>query len=163
LKGKAFDVDDGFLKRIRVAQFGPGVTRVVLEVGDDVGEYSAFLLPNPYRLVIDVHGKTPAKLMARNQQPQTAPETPVPTQTVPGVKEKPKVESTEAIAKKAESAPSKKPTDKKKTQSAKAAETKETGKPENKAEVAKAESGKAEPARLEPDESSKQEVTVANS
>ncbi|HET9695371.1 MAG TPA: N-acetylmuramoyl-L-alanine amidase, partial [Terriglobales bacterium] len=65
LKGKSFDVDDGFLKQIRVAQFVPGVTRIVLEVGDDVGEYSAFLLPNPYRLIVDIHGKQPAKLMAR--------------------------------------------------------------------------------------------------
>jgi N-acetylmuramoyl-L-alanine amidase len=65
LKGKSFDVDDGFLKQIRVAQFVPGVTRIVLEVGDDVGEYSAFLLPNPYRLIVDIHGKQSAKLMAR--------------------------------------------------------------------------------------------------
>ena len=31
------------------------MTRVVLDVSD-VSEYSAFLLPNPYRLIIDVHG-----------------------------------------------------------------------------------------------------------
>ena len=30
LVGKSFDVDDGFLKKIRVAQFQPGRTRVVL-------------------------------------------------------------------------------------------------------------------------------------
>jgi N-acetylmuramoyl-L-alanine amidase len=64
LKGKTFDVDDGYLKKIRVAQFAPGLTRVVLEVGEDVSEYSAFLLPNPYRLVIDIHGKRPATLVA---------------------------------------------------------------------------------------------------
>jgi N-acetylmuramoyl-L-alanine amidase len=56
LVGKSFDVDDGFLKKIRVAQFGPGSTRVVLEV-DNLSDYDAFLLPNPYRLVIDIHGK----------------------------------------------------------------------------------------------------------
>jgi N-acetylmuramoyl-L-alanine amidase len=55
LVGKTFDVDDGFLKKVRVAQFQPGRTRVVLEV-DDVASYDAFLLPNPYRLVIDIHG-----------------------------------------------------------------------------------------------------------
>jgi len=44
--GKSFDVDDGFLKKIRVAQFQPGRTRVVLEV-DDLSDYEAFLLPNP--------------------------------------------------------------------------------------------------------------------
>ena len=56
LVGKSFDVDDGFLKKLRVAQFAPGSTRVVLEV-DSLADYDAFLLPNPYRLVIDIHGK----------------------------------------------------------------------------------------------------------
>ncbi len=58
LVGKSFDVQDGFLKKIRVAQYQIGSTRVVLEV-DDVAEYSAFLLPNPYRLIIDIHGREP--------------------------------------------------------------------------------------------------------
>ncbi len=57
LVGKSFAVtDDGFLTRIRAAQFSGDVTRVVLDV-HQVGEYSAFLLPNPYRLIIDIHGK----------------------------------------------------------------------------------------------------------
>jgi len=54
--GKTFDVDDGFLKKIRVAEFEPGRTRIVLEV-DDLASYDAFLLPDPYRLIIDIHGK----------------------------------------------------------------------------------------------------------
>jgi N-acetylmuramoyl-L-alanine amidase len=58
LVGKSFDVQDGFLKKIRVAQYQPGSTRVVLEVAD-VSDYSAFILPNPYRLIIDVHGRQP--------------------------------------------------------------------------------------------------------
>jgi N-acetylmuramoyl-L-alanine amidase len=56
LVGKTFDVDDGFLKKIRVAEFEPGRTRIVLEV-DDLARYDAFLLPDPYRLIIDIHGK----------------------------------------------------------------------------------------------------------
>lgn len=56
LVGRSFKVtDDGFLKRIRAAQFSNDVTRVVLDV-NGVSEYSAFLLPNPYRLIIDIHG-----------------------------------------------------------------------------------------------------------
>jgi N-acetylmuramoyl-L-alanine amidase len=56
LVGKSFNVtDDGFLKKIRAAQAGEDTTRVVLDV-NDVAEYSAFLLPNPYRLIIDIHG-----------------------------------------------------------------------------------------------------------
>jgi N-acetylmuramoyl-L-alanine amidase len=56
LVGKSFDVEDGFLKKVRVAQFAPGRTRVVLEV-ENLADYNAFLLPNPYRLIIDIHGK----------------------------------------------------------------------------------------------------------
>jgi N-acetylmuramoyl-L-alanine amidase len=61
LVGKSFAVtDDGFLKKIRAAQFSNDMTRVVLDV-NDVTEYSAFLLPNPYRLIIDIHGGSKAE------------------------------------------------------------------------------------------------------
>jgi N-acetylmuramoyl-L-alanine amidase len=61
LVGKSFSVtDDGFLKKIRAAQFSNDMTRVVLDV-NDVTEYSAFLLPNPYRLIIDIHGGNKAE------------------------------------------------------------------------------------------------------
>lgn len=56
LVGKSFDVDDGFLKKVRVAQFAPRRTRIVLEV-DNLSDYDAFLLPNPSRLIIDIHGR----------------------------------------------------------------------------------------------------------
>ena len=56
LLGRTVDVtDDGFLQRIRVAQFSNDVTRIVLDV-NQVTEYSAFFLPNPWRLIIDIHG-----------------------------------------------------------------------------------------------------------
>ncbi len=59
LVGKSFGItDDGFLTRIRAAQYSDDVTRVVLDV-HEVTDYSAFLLPNPYRLIIDIHGKQP--------------------------------------------------------------------------------------------------------
>jgi N-acetylmuramoyl-L-alanine amidase len=64
LVGKTFDVDDGFLKKIRVAQFEPGKTRVVLEV-DNLSDYDAFLLPNPSRVIIDIRGKGSAKTKAK--------------------------------------------------------------------------------------------------
>jgi len=70
LVGKSFDVQDGFLKKIRVAQYQKGSTRVVLEV-DDVTEYSAFLLPNPYRLIVDIHGKNAGTTqVTANQSPE---------------------------------------------------------------------------------------------
>ncbi|HYL92331.1 MAG TPA: N-acetylmuramoyl-L-alanine amidase, partial [Alphaproteobacteria bacterium] len=79
LSGKSFGVDGGFLHKIRVAQYKPNLARVVFEV-DEVAEYSAFLLPNPYRLIIDIHGKTPvnqsvAKGAKDDRQPEKAPDT----------------------------------------------------------------------------------------
>jgi len=71
LVGKSFDVDDGFLKKIRVAQFQPGRTRVVLEV-DNLSDYDAFLLPNPYRLIIDIHGKNDKTTSAKLTKEQAA-------------------------------------------------------------------------------------------
>lgn len=108
LVGKTFDVSDGFLRKIRVAQFQKGLTRIVLDV-DDVSDYSAFLLPNPYRLIIDIHGRKPqkmvakttpksddkqteAKLEARNDLPEPNPE--VKTEPKPPAKEsKPETKS----------------------------------------------------------------------
>jgi N-acetylmuramoyl-L-alanine amidase len=67
LVGKSFAVtDDGFLKKIRAAQFSNDMTRVVLDV-NDVTEYSAFLLPNPYRLIIDIHGGAPLQATTKDQ------------------------------------------------------------------------------------------------
>ena len=54
LVNAAIDVNDNFVKRIRVAQASPGITRVVLETKGDL-EFSVRLDPNPYRLTIDVH------------------------------------------------------------------------------------------------------------
>lgn len=73
LVGKSFEVDAGFLHKIRVAQYKLNMARVVLDV-DDVAEYSAFLLPNPYRLIIDIHGKMPPNKLAGNKQPRTVPQ-----------------------------------------------------------------------------------------
>ena len=66
LNGKSVEVvDDGFLKRIRIAQFSNNVTRIVLDVSS-VSDYSAFLLPNPWRLIIDIHGLKPGATPTTN-------------------------------------------------------------------------------------------------
>jgi len=75
LEGKSFSVTDGgFLTRIRAAQADGDVTRVVLDV-PQVAEYSAFLLPNPERLIIDIHGKTqsPGSRAQGPENPAAAP------------------------------------------------------------------------------------------
>jgi N-acetylmuramoyl-L-alanine amidase len=81
LVGKSFAVtDDGFLKKVRASQYSDDVTRVVLDV-NDVTEYSAFLLPNPYRLIIDIHGGKAAGNKVQgtgNTETEAAEETPAP-------------------------------------------------------------------------------------
>jgi len=87
LAGKTFDVtDDGFLKRIRAAQFSSDVIRVVLDV-NDVTEYSAFLLPNPYRLIIDIHGGPSTAPASTAQTPSVSPRSPAPSTATPPEKD----------------------------------------------------------------------------
>ena len=83
LIGKSFDLGSGFLHRIRIAQYKANMARVVLEV-DDVAEYSAFLLPNPYRLIIDIHGKLPAQETAHKTMPVPATDVSTAAKSVPG-------------------------------------------------------------------------------
>src|SRR6266478_3496315 len=78
LVGKSFDGDNGFLKKIRVAQFKDDQTRVVLEV-DSLSQYDAFLLPNPYRLIVDIHGKTNASKASGSSAKLEAKQDPEPT------------------------------------------------------------------------------------
>lgn len=51
LTASIFDVNDGILKRIRVAQYKPEVTRIVLEP-EVTSKVDAFLLANPARLIL---------------------------------------------------------------------------------------------------------------
>ena len=82
LVAKQLDVQDTFLRRIRIAQYQKTMTRVVLEV-DDVADYSAFLLPNPDRLIIDIHGRQPKKTtnVAESKSPAPARPAAVATET----------------------------------------------------------------------------------
>lgn len=64
-----FEEQNGFLKTIRVAQNQAGVVRVVLEV-NKVKDYSVYLLPNPYRLVVDVYG---SKVETAEAEPSPPP------------------------------------------------------------------------------------------
>jgi N-acetylmuramoyl-L-alanine amidase len=53
LSKKAIDVQNGLLKSVRLGQNREGVVRLVLDV-DGAREYKAYLVSNPYRLVIEV-------------------------------------------------------------------------------------------------------------
>jgi N-acetylmuramoyl-L-alanine amidase len=77
LLGKTFDVDDGLLKKIRVAQYQPGRSRIVLEIDGD-STYDAVLLTNPPRLFIDIHNKQVAKTIVVKQETLAAKSKPAP-------------------------------------------------------------------------------------
>jgi N-acetylmuramoyl-L-alanine amidase len=94
-------VQNGFLKSVRVAQNKDGVVRLVLDVQSIQG-YSAFLLPDPYRLVIDVHGATS---LASNKMPDAgvgvgklAGDSPATTTVPPEPSEKVQVPANSGIA-----------------------------------------------------------------
>ena len=76
---KPVDVEGGgFLKSVRVAQNQLDVVRVVLEV-DHAKDYSVSLLPNPYRLVVDVYGNSTAtEESARANFPASGPAKDIP-------------------------------------------------------------------------------------
>ena len=52
----AIPVDDGVLSQVRVGQYSEDIVRVVLDM-TNLGAHNAFVLPDPYRLVIDIYGQ----------------------------------------------------------------------------------------------------------
>ncbi|HTF45110.1 MAG TPA: N-acetylmuramoyl-L-alanine amidase, partial [Terriglobales bacterium] len=77
LLGKTFDVDDGLLKKIRVAQYQPERSRIVLEVDRD-STYDAVLLTDPPRLFIDIHNRQGARTVVAKQDAFAAKSSPKP-------------------------------------------------------------------------------------
>ena len=92
--------DGGFLKDVRIAQNQSGVVRVVLEV-NHAKDYSVFLLPDPYRLVVDVYGTS----AAADQAALAVTPAPGPTTDLPPVKAEQTIK--QAAAKPAAIAPEK--------------------------------------------------------
>jgi N-acetylmuramoyl-L-alanine amidase len=77
LSKKTLDVKAGLLKSVRVGQNKDGVVRIVLDV-DGARDANAYLLANPYRLVIEVKSnsaimakQTPAPAASVNSPPPT--------------------------------------------------------------------------------------------
>jgi N-acetylmuramoyl-L-alanine amidase len=70
-------VEDGVLRQVRVGQFSTDVVRIVIDLTAP-GEYNAYLLSDPYRLVLDIQGQKSGSAVAsvdqRNTSTATAPE-----------------------------------------------------------------------------------------
>ncbi len=74
LGSKTVEVQTSIVKTIRFAQNKADVVRLVLDMDSDK-DYSAFVIQNPYRLVIDVHGQPQN---SRNAAMRQGPDLPQP-------------------------------------------------------------------------------------
>src|ERR1700719_2984414 len=94
--GKLSDVGESdLLKGIRVAQSRSGILRVVLDV-NQAKNYSVSLLPDPYRLVVDLYGASAA---VKEDAPNKATPSPEPAATyLPSVKKEKTAKGTLAPA-----------------------------------------------------------------
>lgn len=54
---KKIPINDSLLKDVRAGQYSPGIVRVVVDI-KSFDNYNIFSLNNPFRIIIDVHGKT---------------------------------------------------------------------------------------------------------
>ena len=72
LERRAFPIEGSHLRRIRLGVPEETVTRVVLDFSS-VREVTVFALPDPYRLVVDIHGAPPVQVADRAGD-ETAPE-----------------------------------------------------------------------------------------
>lgn len=77
---QATEIDDGFLKQVRVGQNTETRARVVLDL-KSIDTYEVFALYHPYRLVIDIQGKKPAAAPLAQAPPSVQP----PPQTTPAI------------------------------------------------------------------------------
>jgi N-acetylmuramoyl-L-alanine amidase len=102
LANRTWNIDTGLLKSLRVAQNKQGVVRLVLDV-DGAKDYSAFLVANPYRLVIDVRSSSAPALLAKNAASAAAVASPM----TPAVPAAPKTLATGAAPSASASATSK--------------------------------------------------------
>ncbi len=51
-------IEDGLLRQVRSGQYNDATVRVVLDI-ESISDYKIFSLSDPFRVVVDVHGKAP--------------------------------------------------------------------------------------------------------
>lgn len=78
-------VQDRLLRQVRVGQFAPNVVRVVLDLRS-VGSHRAFLLPDPYRLVVDINAGANGTKLASVEKPRALPPAPKAKAPPPGLR-----------------------------------------------------------------------------
>jgi len=74
-------IKDGLLQQVRTAQFTPDTVRVVLDI-ESIESYKIYSLPDPFRVIVDVHGQPAAAVATvaeKSSPPETEADTPEPT------------------------------------------------------------------------------------
>ncbi len=66
---RTYNVNDLFIKEIRVAKNRPGVVRVVLDY-EDINTHTMFVLYDPYRIIIDTRGQNKARAETPKPEPR---------------------------------------------------------------------------------------------
>jgi N-acetylmuramoyl-L-alanine amidase len=64
----AIVIEDGILRKVRAGQFDANTVRVVLDL-QSIDNFNAFVLNNPYRLVVDIFGKKKDELVPVKKGP----------------------------------------------------------------------------------------------
>ena len=82
LERRAFPIEGSHLQRIRLGIPEEKITRVVLDFSS-IREVSVFPLPDPYRLVVDIHGAPPVQVADASNGNTTAPEPGAAPRTAP--------------------------------------------------------------------------------
>ncbi|KAF0189267.1 MAG: N-acetylmuramoyl-L-alanine [Desulfobulbaceae bacterium] len=60
-------IKDGLLQQVRTAQYTPEKVRVVLDI-ESIESYKIYSFPDPFRVIVDVHGQQPAAVAAETKQ-----------------------------------------------------------------------------------------------
>ncbi len=61
-------IEDGLLKQVRTGQFNDTTVRVVLDI-ESISDYKVFSLNDPFRVIIDVHGRKRGRPAAATAEP----------------------------------------------------------------------------------------------
>jgi N-acetylmuramoyl-L-alanine amidase len=154
LVGKTFPVENGFLRQVRVGQFQPNVTRIVLDV-EKIEDYSVFTLPNPFRLVIDING--PPTEVAEKAPSASKESSAPPAEETTAAEARKAAEPTAAETKLAPEVAEKKPA---RTQATKAAEESAAGSGRQEREGEKKEMAAVKPPALPPTGTKKTELAA---
>ncbi|WP_460597799.1 N-acetylmuramoyl-L-alanine amidase [Geomonas sp. Red276] len=76
---KDLSIGDGLLKSVRIAQYRPGIVRLVLDL-DSIKEYKVFTFSDPFRIIVDVMGERKEEISSTKEVIETKKPEPAPAE-----------------------------------------------------------------------------------